>query len=95
MLLADRILLMTNGPYARIAESVTVDLEQPRERGRIIHDPGYYPIRNHLVDFLVRRSKELAGASERAEDEIVELLEVNPAAEARSGAAKRSVAESR
>ena len=95
MLLADRILLMTNGPHARIAESVTVDLEQPRERGRIIHDPGYYPIRNHLVDFLVRRSKELAGAGERAADDVVELLEVNPAADARSGAAKRSVADGR
>ena len=61
ILLADRILLMTNGPYARIAESVKVDLERPRDRTTIIHEPGYYPIRNHLVDFLVKRSKELAG----------------------------------
>ena len=61
ILLADRILLMTNGPYARIAESVKVDIERPRDRTTIIHDPGYYPIRNHLVDFLVKRSKELAG----------------------------------
>lgn len=95
MLLADRILLMTNGPFARVAESVAVDLEQPRERGRIIHDPGYYPIRNHLVDFLVRRSKELAGGSRDEEGEVIELQEVNPAAEARRGAAKRSAAEAR
>jgi nitrate/nitrite transport system ATP-binding protein len=61
MLLADRILLMTNGPYARIAESVVVDIPRPRERTSIIHDPAYYPTRNHLVEFLVRRSKELAG----------------------------------
>jgi nitrate/nitrite transport system ATP-binding protein len=61
ILLADRILLMTNGPYARIAESVTVDIPRPRERSTIIHSPGYYPVRNHLVDFLVSRSKELAG----------------------------------
>ncbi|MBT3058261.1 MAG: ABC transporter ATP-binding protein [Candidatus Thiodiazotropha sp. (ex Lucina pensylvanica)] len=61
ILLADRILLMTNGPYARIAESVKVDIPRPRDRTTIIHDPGYYPIRNHLVDFLVMRSKELAG----------------------------------
>jgi nitrate/nitrite transport system ATP-binding protein len=61
ILLADRILLMTNGPYARIAESVKVDIPRPRERTSIIHDPGYYPIRNYLVDFLVMRSKELAG----------------------------------
>lgn len=61
VLLADRILLMTNGPYARVAESVVVDIPRPRDRTSIIHDPGYYPTRNHLVEFLVRRSRELAG----------------------------------
>jgi len=66
ILLADRILLMTNGPYARVAESVKVDIERPRERGSIIHDPAYYHIRNHLVDFLVSRSKELAGDAQSA-----------------------------
>jgi nitrate/nitrite transport system ATP-binding protein len=85
ILLADRILLMTNGPHARIAESVKVDIERPRDRGTIIHDPGYYHIRNHLVDFLVRRSKELSGAvvpetTEQAAGAHPE--EVNPAADA-------------
>lgn len=61
ILLADRILLMTNGPHARVAESVTVDVPRPRDRSQIIHHPSYYMIRNHLVDFLIRRSKELAG----------------------------------
>lgn len=63
ILLADRILLMTNGPYARIAESVNVSIARPRDRNSIIHDPGYYKIRNHLVEFLVSRSKALAGAA--------------------------------
>jgi hypothetical protein len=44
-LLADRILLMTNGPYARIAESVKVDIPRPMDRISIIHDPGDYPTR--------------------------------------------------
>ena len=65
ILLADRILLMTNGPHARIAESVVVDIPRPRKRGEIIHHPGYYKIRNHLVDFLTYRSKELAGTHTR------------------------------
>ncbi len=78
ILLADRILLMTNGPYARIAESVKVDIEKPRERGKIIHDPAYYPIRNHLVDFLVRRSKQLAD-EESSPAEGEPPTEVNPA----------------
>jgi nitrate/nitrite transport system ATP-binding protein len=59
MLLSDRILLMTNGPNARIAESVRVDIPRPRIREEIIHHPRYYEIRNHLMDFLVRRSHEL------------------------------------
>ncbi|MEC9346725.1 MAG: ABC transporter ATP-binding protein [Pseudomonadota bacterium] len=61
ILLADRIFLMTNGPYARVAESVVVDIPRPRHRADIIHDAGYYKIRNHLVEFLARRSKEMAG----------------------------------
>ena len=60
MLLSDRILLMTNGPNARIAESVKVDIPRPRERENIIRHPRYYEIRNHLMDFLVRRSHELS-----------------------------------
>lgn len=62
ILLADRILLMTNGPHAEIAESVTIDIPRHRERTEIIHHPNYYPIRNHLVEFLVKRSKELSDA---------------------------------
>ena len=88
ILLADRILLMTNGPEARIAESVRVDLAHPRVRSQIIHDPGYYPIRNHLVDFLVRRSEELSGGAQRdageAEPPTVPV-DVNPAADAGFG----------
>lgn len=63
ILLADRILLMTNGPKAKVAESVQVSIERPRERASIVHHPGYYPIRTHLVDFLVSRSHELSGAA--------------------------------
>jgi nitrate/nitrite transport system ATP-binding protein len=59
ILLADRVLLMTNGPYAQIAESVVIDIPRPRDRTTVFHDPNYYEIRNHLVDFLIKRSKEL------------------------------------
>jgi nitrate/nitrite transport system ATP-binding protein len=57
ILLADRILLMSNGPNACIAEVVNNTLPRPRDRHRIHHDPQYYRVRNHLVDFLVNRSK--------------------------------------
>ena len=57
ILLADRVLLMTNGPHAVVAESVKIDIPRHRDRSQIIHQPAYYAIRNHLVDFLVKRSK--------------------------------------
>lgn len=76
ILLADRVLLMSNGPRARIAESVEVDIVRPRDRASIIEDPAYYKIRNYLVNFLVNRSGELSGLSpELNEKPIV----VNPA----------------
>jgi nitrate/nitrite transport system ATP-binding protein len=57
LLLADRILLMSTGPGARIAEIVDNPLPKPRARHEIHHDQRYYRTRNHLVDFLVNRSK--------------------------------------
>ena len=64
ILLADRILLMSNGPQARIAEIVRNTMPRRsdggRQRASLHHDPQYYRIRNHLVDFLVARSKDLS-----------------------------------
>jgi nitrate/nitrite transport system ATP-binding protein len=60
VLLADRILLMSNGPIARVAEIVRNTMPRDRQRATLHHDPQYYRIRNHLVDFLVTRSKELS-----------------------------------
>lgn len=68
ILLADRILLMTNGPLARVAESVEITIPRPRVRTDIVEHPNYYAIRNHLVQFLGKRSAELAG-QESAEGE--------------------------
>jgi nitrate/nitrite transport system ATP-binding protein len=60
ILLADRILLMSNGPRARVAEIVRNTMPRTRTRATLHHDPQYYRIRNHLVDFLVSRSAELS-----------------------------------
>ena len=56
MYLADKIVLMTNGPGAMIAEIVETPLPQERKRDEIHRHPDYYPLRNHLIDFLVTRS---------------------------------------
>ncbi|MBX9752375.1 MAG: ABC transporter ATP-binding protein [Roseococcus sp.] len=63
ILLADRILLMTNGPEARVAEVVHNHLPRPRTRADLHHMPGYHPLRDHIMDFLITRSRTLAGAA--------------------------------
>jgi len=60
ILLADTILLMSNGPQARVAEIVRNPLPRSRERATLHHEPLFYAVRNHLVDFLVSRSKTLS-----------------------------------
>jgi nitrate/nitrite transport system ATP-binding protein len=58
ILLADKIVLMTNGPGARIAEIVVNTMPRAeRHRNDLHRHPQYYGIRNHLVEFLVNRSK--------------------------------------
>jgi len=57
ILLADRIVLMSNGPRAVIAEIVENTMSRDRTRESMHHDPQYYRIRNHLIDFLVKRSR--------------------------------------
>ena len=56
ILLADRILLMSNGPQARWPRSCATRCRAARTRATLHHDPQYYRIRNHLVDFLVARA---------------------------------------
>lgn len=60
ILLADRIVLMTNGPQARVCEIVENTLPKGRERQDMHKHPNYYPMRNHLIDFLVTRSEDFA-----------------------------------
>ncbi len=62
--LADKIILMSNGPEAMIAEIVVNTLPRGRRRATLHHQPHYYPIRNHLVDFLVHRATDIAKGKE-------------------------------
>jgi nitrate/nitrite transport system ATP-binding protein len=58
--LADRVLLMTNGPNAVLAEIVENPLPKRRQRNDVHRHPLYYGVRNHIIDFLVTRSKNFA-----------------------------------
>ena len=62
--LADRIVLMTNGPGAVFAEIVDNPLPKERKRTEVHKHPLYYGVRNHIIDFLVSRSKAFAAEIE-------------------------------
>jgi nitrate/nitrite transport system ATP-binding protein len=55
--LADKIVLMTNGPGAVLAEIVENPLPKDRLRAEVHRHPLYYAVRNHIIDFLIARSK--------------------------------------
>jgi len=61
--LADRIVLMTNGPGAVMAEIIENPLPKERKRADFHKHPLYYGVRNHIIDFLVMRSKNFAEES--------------------------------
>jgi nitrate/nitrite transport system ATP-binding protein len=59
ILLADRVVMMTNGPNAKIGKIMRVDLPRPRSRKALLEHPDYYRYRQEVLDFL--------GGCERAE----------------------------
>jgi len=55
VLLADRIVMMTNGPAATIGEVLAVDLPRPRDRIELAEDTRYVHYRKAVIDFLYTR----------------------------------------
>ena len=52
ILLADRVVMMTNGPQATIGKITEVDLPRPRTRKALLEHPDYYTYRQEVLDFL-------------------------------------------
>jgi len=55
LFLADRLVMMTNGPAAGIGEVLNIDFPRPRSREEIMENPRYYELRNSALDFLYNR----------------------------------------
>lgn len=60
VLLADRIVMMTNGPAATIGEVLDVGLARPRDRVALADDPAYHACRTAVLDFLYRKQRNPA-----------------------------------
>lgn len=55
LFLADKIVMMTNGPAAGIGEVIEIPFNRPRDRSRIMEMPEYYKVRNYVLDYLYNR----------------------------------------
>ncbi|MEM1374356.1 MAG: ABC transporter ATP-binding protein, partial [Pseudomonadota bacterium] len=73
ILLADRVVMMTNGPQATIGRIVDVDLPRPRTRKALLSHPDYYLYREQVLSFLEEyehgaKSKSQIAAEEAASE---------------------------
>ena len=50
--LADRVVMMTNGPAAEVGDILEIKFPRPRDRKALLNDPEYYRLREHLIGFL-------------------------------------------
>ncbi len=62
VLLSDRIVMMTNGPAARIGEVLEVPLARPRKRLELVSDPTYLKCRAAVLKFLYERHRYVEAA---------------------------------
>lgn len=56
--LADRLLLMTDGPEARVGEILEVPFGRPRRRVGVLEHQDYYPCRSRVIDFLENHARQ-------------------------------------
>jgi nitrate/nitrite transport system ATP-binding protein len=58
LFLADRIVMMTNGPAAEVGDILEVHFPRPRDRRALLEDPAYYRLREYLITFLEERAHQ-------------------------------------
>ncbi len=58
VLLSDRVVMMTNGPSARIGEVLEVPLPRPRKRLELAHDPRFMELRASVLEFLYAKQAQ-------------------------------------
>jgi ABC-type nitrate/sulfonate/bicarbonate transport system ATPase subunit len=56
--LCDRLVLMTDGPEARVGETIQVPFPRPRVRAAVLGHPEYYHYRRRIIDFLENHARQ-------------------------------------
>ena len=75
ILLADRVVMMTNGPNARVGRIVEIDIPRPRTRQALLDHPRYYEYREAILGFLDEFEHGAVGKTETARAEHGKALE--------------------
>jgi nitrate ABC transporter ATP-binding subunit len=70
LFLSDRIVMMTNGPAAKVGGILEVPFVRPRDRAEVLEDPSYFCLRETLTSFL--EEQETGRVAEEAEDLLME-----------------------
>jgi nitrate ABC transporter ATP-binding subunit len=61
LLVADRVVMMTTGPDARVGRILDVAFPRPRRRSAVVEEPRYYELREELISFLEEQEPEGSG----------------------------------
>lgn len=67
LFMSDRVVMMTNGPRARVGATFIMPFERPRVRGEALEHPEYYDYRSRMIEFL-----ETQDPNKRRSGEVVE-----------------------
>lgn len=70
VLLSDRIVMLTNGPSARIGEILDIDLPRPRNRIELADNPNYNHYRQEVLRFLYEKQRKVENLAERREKAV-------------------------
>ncbi|MFZ9736611.1 MAG: nitrate ABC transporter ATP-binding protein [Prochlorotrichaceae cyanobacterium] len=57
LLLSDRVVLLTNGPQARIGQILDIPIPRPRDRMEVVKHHRYYALRNEIIYFLNQQKR--------------------------------------
>lgn len=57
LLLSDRVVMLTNGPAARIGQILRIPFPRPRQRQDVVNHPSYYSLRQQIIDFLHQQKR--------------------------------------
>jgi len=73
--LADRLILMTDGPEATVGDVLRVPFSRPRSRAAVLAHPQYHSCRRHVIDFLEHHAHQ---SRPSALDDVLHRSAVQP-----------------